>query len=169
METLLEKISSYQIFNHILPGTIFSYYLSKSFGINFQNDNMIITFIIYYFIGIIIGRISSIVIEPLFKKFKMAEYQPYQNFIAASKSDKKIILFSEFNNMYRSLITMMLLIGLSEIYRIFVQKIEFCSVWKIFVGILILIILFGFSYSKQSKFIFDRIDFYLNESRGDKK
>jgi hypothetical protein len=169
METLLEKISSYQIFNHILPGTIFSYYLSKSFGINFQNDNMMITFIIYYFIGIIIGRISSIVIEPLFKKLKIAEYQPYQKFIVASKSDKKIILFSEFNNMYRSLITMMLLIGLSEIYRIFAQNIEFCSVWKIFVGILILIILFGFSYSKQSKFIFERIDFYLNEGTGDKK
>jgi hypothetical protein len=165
METFFERISNYQFINNLLPGTVFVYFLNHFTGFTIQNDNIFVSLFIYYFAGIIISRFGSIVIEPILKKTKFITYQPYNNYIFASLRDKKINLLMEHNNLFRSLLAMLLLMGLSIIF----DKLQILSSFfkqndKIIV-LLLLIILFLFSFRKQTKFISDRIEYYTDESK----
>ena len=67
MEKLIEKIDEYNIFNFILPGIIFTYLLKNYVGINIFQENIIEKIFIYYFIGSIISRFGSIIMEKLLR------------------------------------------------------------------------------------------------------
>ena len=67
---LIEKISSYNIFNNLLPGIIFCYIVEKTTRLIFQTGEVWEKFFIYYFAGMIINRIGSILVEPMLKSLK---------------------------------------------------------------------------------------------------
>ena len=64
IESLLEKLSSYNLLNNLLPGAIFCYLLKTIVNIDISN-NIVEDLFVYYFIGMIISRIGSIIIEPI--------------------------------------------------------------------------------------------------------
>src|SRR4051812_27803201 len=110
IKDILEKISSYNIFNYLIPGTLFVF-ISKNLGTyNLVQDNVVVGIILYYFIGMIISRIGSIFIEPFLKKVNFVKFADYKDFVAASKVDSKIELLSEVNNTYRTISSMLLLL-----------------------------------------------------------
>ena len=71
MEVLLEKISSYNILNNLIPGAIFTFAFKFLYVINMDDYSVIEKLILYYFIGMILSRIGSLIIEPLFIKLKI--------------------------------------------------------------------------------------------------
>ena len=110
MEKLLEKLSSYNIFNYLFPGMIFCILLEKTTSYSIIQENIVIDVFLAYFIGLLISRISSLIIEPLLKKVKFVKFAEYKDFVLASENDSKIELLSESNNMYRVFISLFFLL-----------------------------------------------------------
>lgn len=158
MKEIFDKISSYNFFNYLLPGIIFSYLLKETTTINIIQNDIVIGLFLYYFVGLVVSRIGSVVIEPIFKKIKFVKFSDYKDFISASKSDSKIDLFSEVNNTYRTITSVafsLVLIKLSlYLFSIFSVAIKTQQL----IGIIALFVLFSSAYRKQTNYITKRIE-----------
>ena len=105
MEAILSLLSTYELFNNIFPGIIFSYILSlQNYNIIPNKIDVYEKLFLYYFIGLIISRIGSLFLEPLFKKLKIIKFADYSEFLKVEEKDNKIAIYVRVNNMYRSLI-----------------------------------------------------------------
>lgn len=157
MSELLKKISSYYLFNYFLPGAILVFFLNDQTPYIIQTDNLFILAFVTYFVGLVVSRVWSVIVEPLFKKLKIIEFRKYLDFITASKQDEKIEVLSEQNNMYRTIISMLLIIWWLKSYILIS---EHRKLWKynIYILIVLLLMLFIFAYRKQTKYIVSRID-----------
>lgn len=157
IKDVLEKISSYNIFNYLLPGILFVF-ISKSLGTyNLVQENIVVGIILYYFIGMIISRIGSIFIEPFLKRIKFLKFADYKDFVVASKLDSKIELLSEVNNTYRTLSSMLFLLLFSNLFIYLKAKYGISRDMSILVIVIILLIIFLYSYRKQTNYISKRI------------
>jgi len=158
MTDLLNKISSYNLFNNLLPG-ILSVVLIKHFvGYNLEQENIFIGLFLYYFIGMTISRISSILIEPILKFLKFVSFRNYKQFIEASKEDDKLDIFVETNNMFRVLFTMLFLTLVTKIYYATENFWNFSETTEKYILLALLCLIYLFSYGKQTNFIKKRID-----------
>ena len=71
IKTFSEKISSYNIFNNLFPGIIFTFVINRTTRFNIGTDSLFENVFIHYFIGMVISRVGSIFIEKLLKKIKI--------------------------------------------------------------------------------------------------
>lgn len=157
MKDLLDKISSYNLFNYLLPGVLFAFIASKLTDINLIQQDILVGAFLYYFIGLVISRFGSIVIEPLLKGISFVKFAEYKDFVTASKKDTKIEILSEANNMYRTFISMFLLLVLLKVYSIFELKFPIIKEWSLIVLAILLLFMFLFAYRKQTNYITKRI------------
>ena len=67
MKEILDKLSSYNLFNYLLPGVIFVVIANKVTHYDFIQDDIVIGAFLYYFIGMVISRFGSLAIEPILK------------------------------------------------------------------------------------------------------
>jgi hypothetical protein len=159
MKEILDKLSSYNIFNYLLPGIVFVVILSKISNLNLLQSDILTGAFLYYFIGLIISRVGSLLIEPFLKWIKFLKFSEYKKFVSASKQDSKIELFSEINNMYRTFCSLFLLLSLAKFYETFLLKISFFENNSGIILIVFLLLLFLFSYRKQTNYITKRVEF----------
>ena len=118
MKEFLDKISSYNLFNYFLPGVIFVIILDNFTVYSFTQNNLVIDAFVYYFIGLVISRFGSLIVEPLLQKISFLNFADYREFITASKKDPKIDLLSESNNMYRTFSSMLILLIMLKLYEL---------------------------------------------------
>jgi hypothetical protein len=163
MKDILQKLSTYNIFNYLLPGIVFVSLLRYFTSYDLVIAEVLIGAFLYYFIGMIISRIGSLIIEPFLKKVKLIKFSNYKKFVAASKSDDKIELFSEINNMYRTFLSMLIILLTIVIQESAPKFFELSNTTKSIIGLLALIFLFLLSYRKQTEYINKRIDSQSNE------
>lgn len=157
MSELLQKLSTYNIFNYLFPGVVFVILLNRYTGINQAVDDVILGMFLYYFFGLVLSRIGSILIEPALRCTKIVEFSDYARFIRASKLDDKIELLSEVNNMHRTIIAMLVVL----------LAISICNgsaTCHLTTGLLGIVTLFVLSYRKQTSFITKRIDAALRNT-----
>jgi len=64
MKEIIEKLSSYNIFNYLFPGVVFAILATKFTNLNLTFDNLFLGAFAYYFIGLVISRFGSVFIEP---------------------------------------------------------------------------------------------------------
>ena len=158
MKDIIDKISSYNIFNYLFPGVLFVIIAKHLTDYNFvQEDNLLGAFL-YYFIGMVISRFGSVIIEPILKKMKFLKFREYNRYVNASKKDPKLELLSEVNNTYRTLNSMMISLLFLKIYNSIETKFEFDSSVSLIILTILVFILFIFSYRKQTNYITKRID-----------
>ena len=163
---MLSQITTYHIFNFLVPGAIFAYIGQYISQYSIIQDSIIIGLILYYFIGVVISRVGSLIIESLLKK--MIDHAPYPLYIKASELDPKINDLTEVNNTYRTYCSLFVSLGLLKIYE-YVKHEYIESVLKnygnyeVFILVIALLILFYFSYEKQTKYIVKRVNIVLNE------
>jgi hypothetical protein len=158
MKELIDKLSTYNIFNYLFPGIIFVIILKQCSNYNFIQDDIVTGVFLYYFIGLVISRIGSLLIEPILKKTRFLKFTEYKSFIKASKNDPKIDLFSEINNMYRTICSMFLLLLAFRLFDFIEKEAPIIKSWNIEILIIILFCLFIFSYRKQTKYVKDRVE-----------
>jgi hypothetical protein len=163
MNLLLEKLSSYSIFNYLFPGVVFVVIAESLTTFSFIQKNIVIGLFLYYFIGLVISRIGSLVIEPFLKRIRFITFVKYSDFVNASKIDKKIELFSEINNMYRTLCSLFLLLIATKIYEEIAIAIPVIDKWSMEILTVSLFFLFVFSYRKQTIYITKRIKCILKK------
>ena len=163
MEKLLEKISSFHLIVHLIPGAAFCYLADMFTTLTFPNGSNISDFVVFYFVGVIIGRFGSIVIEPIYKFCRILKFAPYSDYLKAERVDPKIEVLSEMNDFYRSLVSMIVLLTLLLLYEKFALEFMILSKIRIPLFCIFLIILLSFSYRKQTEYVRKRAEFACNE------
>lgn len=183
---ILNKITSYDIFNNFFPGIIFCYLIEYITSLSLVADLDIWEKIfVYYFWGMVISRIGSLIIEKLlmFIKVKNKEtnekenflvFEPYERYSEAAENKPIIEKLSEINNTYRTFSTVFALAILFKLYDLLL--LEKCNKLSIqmnaVLSILILILLFSLfiaSYRKQTNYIRNRVEkYFVDKEKGDK-
>ncbi len=158
MKELLDKLSSYNIFNYLLPGVLFTVILKSLTQYDFTQENIIIGAFVYYFIGLIVSRIGSLVIEPILRKTRFLRFSKYSDFISTSKKDDKIEVLSEVNNMYRTICSLLLLILILKLFEWGCTKMDFLKNYDNHILIVLLLGIFLFSYRKQTDYVRKRVE-----------
>jgi hypothetical protein len=158
MKDLFDKLTTYNIFNYLFPGILFVVIANAITDYNLIQENNFLGAFLYYFIGMTISRFGSVIIEPTLKKLKFIKFREYKDFVNASKQDTKIELFSEINNTYRTLNSMLLLLLALKLYNTCAVYFKIDnSIALVFLTVLITS-LYLFSYRKQTNYITKRID-----------
>jgi len=153
MKDLLEKLSSYNIFNYLLPGIVFVVLADAFTKSKLVQQDILLGAFLYYFIGLVISRLGSIVLEPLFKWSRFVHFTDYADFVSASKKDNKLEVLSETNNMYRTFCSLFALLGILNIYECLLLRFPILGEWNAAFLIVGLLALFSFSYCKHTEYI----------------
>jgi len=165
MADIIDKLSSYNIFNNLLPGTLFAGIGSQISSYSLVETNLLIAPFLYYFYGLVISRIGSLVVEPLLKKLGFLKFAGYEDYVAASKQDASLDRLSEVNNMYRTLCSLLFFLGAVVVLNALTHAFPVIDRIVPYVGGLGLLVLFLFSYRKQTSYIAKRIS--ANARSGD--
>ena len=158
MDGLLDKISSYNIFNYLLPGSLFAVIADAVTDYRFIQEDIIVGLFLYYFIGLVVSRIGSLVIEPVLKAVRFVTFIDYGKFVEASKADSKIDVLSETNNMYRTLCALFLLLLLVVLFDRFAPLLPWLVDGAPYIAGVALLIMFLFAYRKQTAYIVGRVN-----------
>lgn len=157
MNDLLSKISSYHLFNYLLPGVLFTALADDGLRSKITQKDLISTAFVCYFIGLVISRFGSLVIEPLLKWTKFIEFAEYRDFVSASKQDALVNVLSESNNTYRTLSSLFIVLLLLKGYAIIGTHLPQIKPWNSLLLTLLLLVMFLFSYRKQTSYVSKRV------------
>lgn len=158
MKELLDKLTTYNLFNYLLPGILFCVILTSYTSFNFFVDSAIMNLFICYFSGLVISRVGSLFLEPFLKYISFLKFAPYKDFVEAGKADSKLDLLSEANNMYRTISVVFFLLLLAKLYELLGSVIYFFFEYSLSILIVLLLFLFLLSYRKQTNYIKSRVD-----------
>lgn len=180
LNNVIEKISSYEIFNNIIPGVIYSVFTEKLTDFHITTENVFMNIVLLYFIGLVIGRIGSISSDFIgwcLKKFgwrSFLNFAPYSDYIAVERKDEKgrIRNLVAISNMYRTFaslsVCLICTVALDGIWlTIFAD--DSCRIVLIIAFFAFLAILFMFSYRKQADYITKRISAVLEKEENENR
>ena len=155
---LVEKISTYQILNYMIPGSVLCLLLKYFVGYDLLTFSVIENIVVVYFVGMVNSRLSSLVLKPLLKKTKVINEADHKEFIIAEKEDAKLTLLSDMNNSFRSIANAMLILLLAYIIK-HISVIETFVLENInWIAIVSLLILFILSYRRQTEYVKERVE-----------
>ncbi len=158
MKELLDKISSYNLFNYLVPGILFVYLADRFTSLSLIQENLLMAFFVYYFVGLIISRFGSLIVEPFLKKIKLVKFADYKDFVKISKTDPKLDILSESNNMYRTISSMSILLLIVMLYDVIESYMKSIVQFRPYILVIVLIAIFIASYRKQTSYITKRIE-----------
>jgi len=158
MKYLLSKLSSYNIFNYLFPGIVFVILAENLSRHSFVHQNIFIGIFLYYFIGLVISRLGSLVVEPILRKISFLHFADYNDFVTAAKKDEKLELLSEVNNTYRTLCALFVSILVLRLYELIEGRFPILTEWSPVLLVVFLLFIFLFSYRKQTTYITKRIE-----------
>jgi hypothetical protein len=154
---LLNKISSYNVFNYLLPGIVFTVVASELLHYPVAQRDIITELFLYYFVGLVISRFGSVIIEPLAKGIRLVRFAKYKDFVLAEKKEPKLELLSEVNNTYRTFCSLFVLLLLLKVYLRMETRFPSIRSWDGTILVILLLILFLYSFRKQTAYITQRI------------
>jgi hypothetical protein len=153
----LSKLSSYNLFNNLVPGVLFVWISGAIVGRDLVPRDVLVSLFVYYFVGMVIGRFGSLVMEPVLKRTKFLRYGNYGDFVRASKIDPKIETLLEVSNMYRCITAMLVLLLLVRPFVWLAAKVTFARIHWAELLCTVLLVTFAFSFRKQNDFINRRV------------
>ena len=157
MSSIIEKLDSYEIMTNLLPGAFFGITLKFFLKLGIPVQNIGEEIVIYYFMGLIINRIGSVIIKPVLLKWHFIRELPYNEYVKATQKDCKIAISSETNNSFSTLLTCTIILPIVKTLPLMIAKIEWLNAnWKWCV-IIFFIIVFLFAYRKQTNFVCQRV------------
>lgn len=152
LKSLSEKLSAYQLFNFIYPGAVFLGILSYK-GVPLGMLKEIWWFLLAsYFLGMIISRFGSIVIESICLKFGWIEKYDIKRYADNIAKNSFTAILLELTNIYRTICSMGILLFLCTIFKY--QQDDKCCM--LFVEVLF-VLLFGISFIKQHHYLEDKL------------
>lgn len=159
IKTLIDKLSQYNFVTNILPGTVLCLILKHIVGYDlFVTNEWYQMGIIFYFVGMVNNRFSSLVIELTMKKTKIVKFSNYKEFIAAEKKDSKITVLSMENNVFRSYISVCTISLIASLFKLIADNVNWIDEWKMQFLLVALLLLFTLSYRKQTSYVRERVE-----------
>lgn len=169
VKEVLGKLDAYEFLTNLLPGFFFGFGLQFLLKYQLPVRGDISDVLLYYFLGLIISRFGSVVVEPCLKKIHLIEYSTYSNFLAAEKSDSKLAPLLTSCNFFRSLLASALLFPAVWCLNWLADQWNWLgNNWKAIL-VVALILLFFASYKKQVSFIRARVDAFSNAETNQEK
>lgn len=157
MKDLMDKLSSYNIFNYLLPGVVFVVMAESFTKYKFVQEEIIVGAFLYYFLGLVVSRVGSIVIEPILRWGGFLEFSEYGDYVEASRKDKLIETLSESNNMYRTFFSLFVFLSFLKVYEVSSKYFLWLDKFSSEIALVLLLSLFAFSYKKQTAYITKRV------------
>jgi hypothetical protein len=113
-KNLIDKLSSYNLFNYLFPGFLFFVILKITLGLGDTSGlSLIEQIVIVYFSGLTLSRIGSLIIEGVFlKAYLKSKKIDTLDYFNKSNGNLKLEIIFEAMNMYRSLSAMSLVLML---------------------------------------------------------
>jgi hypothetical protein len=158
MNELLAKLSSYNIFNYLVPGALLSIAAKRLGIIDLTDPDLATNLLTFYILGMIVSRLGSLILEPLMKRAGLIRYAEYSDFVLASQKDVKIEVLVEVSNTYRTLASAFLCLIAGYALRGFPSIAEAVSEWLIVAILTALAVMFLASYRKQSNYVKRRVE-----------
>ena len=90
-------------------------------------------------------------------KVLIINFADYKKYKKSSLKDPTISILSEKNNMYRTFISMIVIVFIIKIYEYSSITLTFLNEYNKSIFFIFLLILFLFSYKKQTNYIFKRV------------
>ena len=168
LERIIERFSSYEVLNNIIPGAVYTIFTEKLTSFNIQTGNVWSDIILCYFIGLVIGRVGSLVVDRYLKWRKKLHAESHSEYVKAEQKDKLVRELSAINNMYRTFTAVALCLIFTVGFSLFWEEIQGCDCSKpvvIIIGFIILMIVFGKSYIKQTDYVASRVRTINNMSK----
>lgn len=157
MNDLLGKISSYNLFNYLFSGVLFVALTATFTSYSFVQEDLVIGVFVYYFIGLVVSRLGSLIVEPALKFVSFVKFTSYQDFVVASKKDSSLDVLSEVNNMYRTLVSVCAGVLILMLYESIKTKLMWTQGLETWALLVFLLVIFLFAYRKQTAYITKRI------------
>jgi hypothetical protein len=154
VKNIIDKLSSYNLFNYLFPGFVFAFVLKESTGILPCLEFTIESVVIMYFSGLIISRVGSLIIEGILLKRSVIKEIDTRKLCDIIKDNPKLEIFYEAMNMYRTLAAVSLLLSILTILDMVINlSLNFTGIGCCLLEILIFI-LFTFAFYKQRGKVF---------------
>lgn len=173
IKSVSDKISSYNLFNNLLPGVIFCTVVNDATRFSISSENIIEQVVIWYFVGMIISRIGSIYVEGGLKRLKFKNkkslvFADYKQYSVAAEAKPFIATLSETNSIYRTAVSLLVVLEIVFLYdKLLYDWIESkCVIGNTLIaGVagLFLILLFIQSYKKQTDYVRKQVEKYASE------
>jgi hypothetical protein len=157
MKEILAKISSYNIFNYLFPGAVFGFLADTIQILHLPKGDLATLLLLYYFIGMVVSRLGSVILEPMLKRAKFLKYADYGKYVTACEKDAQIITLVESSNTYRTLTSVFLALPLTAMGYYVAESLAFGALTRHMILIAFLLILFLFSFRKQSGYVLKRV------------
>ena len=176
MSNIFQKLGSYHILANLIPGAFFVISLNWLFGISIPTDNIGEDLLVFYFIGLVMDRIGSLVTDFIFvasdnelnsehssprsilKKTRFIRRSSYHEYIEAEKEDSKISALSDMNECYSSLLTCVWMLPVVWGGLQLRERIQWLYEYGHWVILVLLFLLFLLSYWKQTRYIRSRVE-----------
>jgi hypothetical protein len=161
---LIDRISDYHFLNNIIPGALFCVVLPYVSHYNLMGENVWYNLVVLYISGICISRLGSVVIEWLYKKIHIINFESHDRYAKAAAKAPFIKTLSMENNMYRTLIAVFVSLLLAKLSD-WIGSV--CVIWSEnfqWILCLLLLVLFSLAYSKQTKYVVKHIKEQLEEN-----
>ena len=142
MSEFLTKLSSYNLFNYLLPGAVFMYFMNQLDIWKINETNIILEIFLYYFVGMTISRVGSVILEPIFMKLRIINFADYKDYLTAKDNDPQIETLLEQNNTYRTITALFLVLGATYAFNLLVKTNFLSEVKVVLLAILGLFLLF---------------------------
>ena len=155
---ILEKLSQYNFLTNILPGTVLCIILKYLVGYDWLLPDTYLAGILFYFVGMVNSRVSSLIVEPFLKWTKWLIFAPYPDFVKAEQKDSKITLLSQENNTYRSYVSVMFISIVAYLYKNYLAVFDFIKENETVILLALIGLLFLCAYRKQTSYVKKRVE-----------
>ena len=163
----ITKLSPYHVFNYLFSGAIFAILCQYITSYSLVQDDLLTGLLLYSFIGLLINRISALVLEPILKWIRFVKFESYGDYVKASKKDPKIEVLSDQQSVLRTFTALPITLGVLKIYELVKKTISNPLPWDThtihFLLLIVILLLFLISYKKQTEYIVKRIKIALND------
>ena len=122
LKVIIDKLSSYNLYNYLFPGFIFIVTLDATTGFISSFEYSVEIVIIIYFIGLVISRIGSLVVETVLTKIKDIGAIDTKDLFSALKESAKLEAIFEAMNMFRTIAAGSLLLFFATLVDILVNR-----------------------------------------------
>ena len=160
LAAFLGRVSNYNLLNNLIPGAILCVLLKYLVGYDLMSVGTLELLVIFYFVGMVNGRIGSLIVEAFLKKVHFVTFRDHKQFVAAEQKDKKVVYLSETNNMYRAMISVAFTAIVAKLYHVGVDLHWDWGNITEWVVLVTMLVLFACAYRKQTNYIVSRIDYH---------
>lgn len=164
MDKVIDKLSAYNIFTNLFPGVIYCFLANIFFGIHLIQDDLVVDVFLYYFCGMVISRVSSVVLEPMLKMTNFVKFADYKMYVSALDKDEQIGVLLETGNAYRSVVSLLVCVLATGGWAAAVTAFPSIGAYAHYLLLACLLVLFLFAYRKQTQYIVARVELHKDKN-----